>query len=275
MMNENDELTEVMARFKESGDSAYFFWRSLRHHFVDHGGVQTKFAELLGIDQSYLSRLIKGERDPKLETKEKIAKALGRTVSGMITEGKTIDRNMAAHARGGGKLSVLRGSGTAREVVSKELALPFIRYADDEDKVWEFGDESPLCFHSLWLRTIGETKALGVYKVPDENMAPEIPKGSLVVVDTTMKRYTTGSVYLLSFIGSFFLARYVESSDGSGRCCLMYANSNVPVAEGYRKEQPSALPSKAADRGVFVSQADGQEMFDTIGKVVLVVHSRA
>lgn len=266
-MNENDELTDVMKRFKESGDSAYFFWRSLRHHFVDHGAVQTKFANLLGIDQSYLSRLIKGDRDPKLETKEKIARALGRTVAGMVQEGKTLDRNMAAHTRGGGKLSVLRGSGTARGVVNQELALPFIRYSDEEEDVWEFGDDSPLCFHSLWPRTIGDTKALGVYKVQDGNMSPEIPKDALVVVDTTMKRYTDGSVYLLYFLGSFFLARYVESSDGSGRCCLMYANSNTPAAEGYRKDQPSALPSKDADRGVFVDPTDG--------KVVLVVHSRA
>lgn len=46
----------------------------IKHILIDpEGRSQTALSKLLGIDQSFLSRIIRGERRPSLEQAEKIA----------------------------------------------------------------------------------------------------------------------------------------------------------------------------------------------------------
>lgn len=243
------DLSRILKGFKASGDPYYFFWRALRARFVLAGSNQTRFADQLGVDQSYLSRVLSGVKIPARKTLDKMASALGTTITGMQKEGETL---AAADDKPTNTLRLVPtkppGPDTGRDNVGvidweeyrgpSPKALEYIELQESGHKA--IGD-SPFCFDPLWLRGLGSPDKMRAYVVEDGSMEPAVPKNSTVIVDISVSRYVDDAIYLIELFGSGFLLRYKASAGENGRPALV-GNDGRAFFTGAEQDPKFGLP---------------------------------
>ena len=274
------DLSRILKGFKASGDPYYFFWRALRDRFVLAGSNQTRFADQLGVDQSYLSRVLSGVKIPARKTLDKMAAALGTTIAGLQKEGEAL---AAADDKPAGGLRLVAsrppGPDTGRDNVGpieweeyRGPAPKAIEYIELEENGWVPIGDSPFRFDPMWIRGMGSPDKMYAYITEDDGMDPIVPKNTAVIIDTGVSRYVDGAVYLMEFIGSGFLLRYKGPGQDDGRPSLVDATGRV-VMKGVEQKPQFGLPVQGL-KGVFISDK-GEDVFNVVGRVVLVVNKLA
>lgn len=282
-MKDDADLSRIMKGFKASGDPYFYFWTALRKHFLTYGSNQTKFAEKLGVDQSYLSRVLAGTKIPTHTTQEKMANGLGTTISGLLDEGKEIIKAtpppslslvppnyvMPVHSPEPIVVKTNANAAFVSPFQAEPGALRFIVSAEGDD--WAWGVDSPLRFDDGWLRAFGDPSKLGVFKATETAMQPAIPKGSLVVVDTAAMTYVDDDIYLLNIFGSLFFARFKWGHDGKPGVYLVYDEGDRVLMGSELDRNTLAHVNRVDQKKLFRSQ-DGEPLFTLVGRAVLVIN---
>lgn len=271
------DLSRILKGFKASGDPYYFFWRALKERFVMAGSNQTKFADQLGVDQSYLSRVLSGVKIAAHKTQTKIADALETTISNLQREGEILAA--ADEKPGGAALQLVakrppgpdKGRDNTGPIDWEEYRGPApkaLEYVALDEGGYRLVGESPLRFDPMWLRGMGNPEKMAAYIVEDESMEPVVYKGDTVVIDTGVTKYVDGAIYVMEFLGNGFILRYKSRNDEDDRPVLVNANGRA-IMKGVARKAEFGLPVQGL-KGIFLSDKN-DEIFNVVGRVVLTV----
>jgi phage repressor protein C with HTH and peptisase S24 domain len=192
---------------------------------IEYKGVTAKaLARTAGLGETVVRDILQGmTKDVKLGTVEKLAKALGLSVSDLLPDafagGQASDHlpNISAYAGDG-------------PVVLKQVDLAYAMGAGSE--LSDFPDEMPMLFDPGFIRslTLAAPDHLYVAQGTGDSMFPTLLNGDQVIIDTTQRTLNMQDrIWALSVYGAGMIKRL--RAIAGGRVRIMSDNSTVPPEE--------------------------------------------